>query len=324
MIRLARTIFLFCLLLVSAPSTGSAQTPQAPDADALFAHGVLLMKADNCTDAIPEFLKSNELDSSAATLLNLGTCYARLGRKATAWKTYQKAAVAAQTESADALRERALQAMALLGPTLTKVQIVASKESPPLALRLNGETLSDYDGLPIPLDPGENVIEAAAPGREPWRRTIKTGDLGATLVIQVPDLPPMVQQHAVGLAAPLPEKETTRPADLRLPGAILGGVGVAALAVGTAFGISAQNGYEASNANCEGNRCTQTGIDQRDTAHEKATVSTIAFSVGAVVLATGIVLWILSPSRHTSATKIVAPSVAWEGWEWQMAIPVRR
>ena len=58
-------------------------------AEALFQRGVELMKADHCSDAVPEFLKSQKLDASSATLLNLGTCYARLGRKATAFKTYE-------------------------------------------------------------------------------------------------------------------------------------------------------------------------------------------------------------------------------------------
>jgi len=119
-------------VLVAAPAR--AQAP-ALDADAWFERGVAFMKADDCTDAIPAFTKSNSLDSSAATLINLATCYARLGRKATAWKVYQAAATAAQNEKNDAARDRAIQAMAVLAPTLTKVQIVVPKDSQTLSLR---------------------------------------------------------------------------------------------------------------------------------------------------------------------------------------------
>ncbi len=322
MLRARATVLFVLSVLVASPGWG--QSSETSDADTLFASGVMLMKADNCTDAIPKFLRSNELDSSSATLLNLGTCYARLGRKATAWKTYQKAAAVAQSEKNDELRERALQAMAVLGPTLTKVQIIAPRGSAALSLRLNGEELSRYDGLPIPLDPGENVIEAAAPGREPWRRTIEADELGATLVIQVPDLAAIPQARVTNPAPSPSENDARGPLDLRLPAAIFGGVGVVALAVGTAFGVSAKNTYDAANSHCAGNRCTQAGIDQLDAADTKATVSTVAFSAGATALATGIVLWVLSPSRRTSATGGVTPAVGWDGSAWVMAVAVRR
>lgn len=282
------------LILYGVPSPARAEDAAPSEADALFRRGVELMKADNCSEAVPEFLKSNALDVSAATYLNLGTCYARLGRKATAYKTYQKAADAAQSEKDDALRERALQAMALLAPSLTKVQIVAPKDSAPLSLRINGEPLVNYDGLPIPLDPGESVIEAAAPGREPWRHSVKADDLGATLVVHVPELP------AARPPAPPPppaEAPDERRGDWRVPALIVGGTGLAAVVVGSVFGLSAANTYDDSQSYCAGSRCTQTGIDLRNSASNKAAVSTWTISLGLVATATGIVLWLTSPPR---------------------------
>jgi len=291
-------LFWVCVALVATPELAYAADAQASEAESLFQHGVALMKADNCAEAVPEFLKSNALDPSAATLLNLGTCYARLGRKATAWKSYQKASVQAQGEKNDALRERALQAMAILGPTLTKVQIVTPKDAPALSLRLNGEVLSDYAGLPIPLDPGESVIEAASPGREPWRHTVTADELGATLVIQVPDLrpaPPL--PPAVQPALLPPPAQADEPPDYRLPAAIVGGAGVVAVVAGSILGVSAQSSYDASQSSCSGNYCTQQGIDDRDAARSKAAVSTVLFTTGLVAVATGVVLWLVSPSR---------------------------
>jgi hypothetical protein len=284
---------------VSADEPQPAEAGKAADgdADALFQRGVELMKADRCSDAIPAFLQSNSLDPSASTLVNLGTCYARLGRKATAWKTYQRAAVMAQAERDDAVRERALQAMAILGPALTKIQIVMPSNSPALSLRLNGEPLVNYDGLPIPLDPGESVIEAAAPGREPWRHAVTANDLGATLVIQVPDLAPAPSRV---LPAPLEGKNSP---NLRMPGAIIAGVGLASILVGSIFGLSAAQSYDDSHAYCSGNRCTPPGIDLRDRASTKAAVSTWTVSLGLVATATGAVMWLVSPaqSKHQHA-----------------------
>ena len=291
-------LLLGCVALASTPRVSLAEEAQVPEAESLFQHGVSLMKADQCSEAVPEFLKSNALDPSAATLLNLGTCYARLGRKATAWKSYQKAAIQAQNEKNDPLRERALQAMAILGPTLTKVQIVTPKDSATLSLRLNGEVLSDYDGLPIPLDPGESIIEAASPGREPWRHTVTADELGATLVIQVPDLrpapPPPTAVQPVFLPPP---GQVEEPPDYRVPAAIVGGTGVVAVVAGSILGVSAQSSYDASATSCSGNYCTQQGVDDREAARSKAAVSTVLFTTGLVAVATGVVLWLVTPPR---------------------------
>lgn len=285
-----------CTVLIAGPVR--ADEAPAAEADTRFQRGVELMKADDCAEAIPEFLKSQALESSAATLLNLGTCYARLGRKATAWKAYQKAANAAQAENDQVLRERALQAMAILGPTLTKVQIVTPRGALPLSLRLNGEELVNYDGLPIPLDPGESVIEAAAPGREPWRHSVKADDLGATIVVQVPELaatPPSTPPPS-----PVFHERREDHSDLRIPAAIVGGVGLASVLVGSIFGLSAAQSYDDSQPYCAGNRCTQSGIDLRDRASTKAAISTWTVSLGLVATATGVVMWLVSPTHSSS------------------------
>ncbi|HEV8548113.1 MAG TPA: hypothetical protein VGQ57_03775 [Polyangiaceae bacterium] len=285
-----------------------ADEAQEGEADTLFERGVELMKADNCAEAIPEFLKSNELDASSGTLLNLATCYARLGRKATAYKTYQSAAGLARTEKNDQVHERAVQAMTILAPTLTRVQIVPPKGAPQLSLRLNGDPLVDYDGLPIPLDPGESVIEAAAPGREPWRHSVTANDLGATIVVHVPELPPAHQPQLILLPR---EDRQERPGDWRVPAAVIAGTGLAAVVVGSVFGLSAAQSYDDSQSYCAGSRCTQPGIDLRNTASTKAAVATWTVSLGLVATATGVVLWLTSPphgSRHRS-TAMLKPSL---------------
>jgi hypothetical protein len=276
-----------------------AQAENTTEADQHFQRAVELMKADNCTEAVPAFLTSHKHDPSAATLVNLATCHARLGRSATAWKTYRQAAELASTERNEALRERALQAMSIIEPTLTKLQIV-SNSSARLSIRVNGEQIHAYDGRPIPLDPGESVVEAAAPGREPWRKSVSADDLGATIVIEVPDLrpvpPPAPPPRTVPLLAEHPsDAHGERPVDLRLPAAVLGGAGIASILVGTVFGVSAKNNYDDSGAFCHANRCTQPGIDLRDRAYDKATASTVTVSLGLVAVAAGVVLWFTSP-----------------------------
>jgi hypothetical protein len=309
---------LSAMLVLWSAGARAADEPGS-DADAWFQRGVTLMRADDCTDAIPAFLKSDELDTSAAALVNLGSCYAHLRRKARAWNAYEKAANAARLEGNSVLEQRALEAMAVLGPTLTKVQIVTPRDSPHLSIRLNGEALSDYDGQPIPLDPGENTIEAAEPGKEPWRRTITANELGATLVIQVPDLRFASGPRSAREAFP---HEAAKQLDLRLPGILVSGTGLAAIVVGSVLGLSAQHTYRESRNNCIGNRCTQAGVDQRDDAQTRAAASTALFGVGLVAVATGVVLWAVSPPRR--AVSRFRTAVAWDAVDWLVAVSEHR
>jgi hypothetical protein len=283
-------IAISCAALLTHPAR--AQDAGPADADRLFKHAVTLMKEDRCSDAIPELLQSQALDPSAATLLNLGTCYARLERKATAFKTYRRAAEQAAKENDEPMRERALQAMSILEPTLTKLQIVSPADAPQLSVRVNGEVVSDYTGLPIPLDPGENLVEAAAPGHEPWRQNITAPNAAATLVVHVPELRLLEPPPAPPLATNPPPPD--HKPDLRVPAAAIGGAGIAAIIVGSVFGFSAKSTYDDSAPYCNGNECTAPGITLRDNARDKATIATITVTSGLVATAAGIAMWIIS------------------------------
>jgi hypothetical protein len=273
-------LLLVCLL-ADLPAAHAADQDRAAYAEQLFQHGVRLMKDDNCPEAIPEFLTSQQLDPSAATLMNLATCYARVGRKAAAWKTYRQAAAAAAEEQNEQLRAKAFQAMSILSPLLTKLKLVPASQTAALSFRVNGEPIATNDGMPIPLDPGENVIEAVAPGHKPWRRSVTASDVGATLVIEVPELRPV--------------QKTEKPNDWRTAGAIAGGIGIAAMVVGTVLAVSAKRAQDDSDAHCRAGRCNATGVDLRESAQRRANLATYATGVGALVTAAGVYLWFATP-----------------------------
>jgi hypothetical protein len=290
--RFSISLLVFACLPLSVSAAWAQANDKAAYADQLFDQGVALMKSDNCPAAIPEFLSSQQLDPSAATLVNLATCYARIGRKATAWKVYRQAATAAGVEGNDDLRARAFKAMSVLSPTLTKLKIVAPNRSTALSLKLNGQALNSYDDMPVPLDSGENIIEAVAPGHEPWRRSVTASERGATIVIEVPELRPA--------SKPAPASEW------RTAAVMVGGAGVAGIVVGAILGVSAKQTHDDSNVYCRAGRCTETGVELRDEAFRKATVSTLAVGIGAAAAATGVVLWLTSPRVSERGASISA------------------
>src|SRR5262249_37173175 len=74
--------------------TASAQVDAAPDRAAaadLFRRGLALMKQGKYPDASPKFEASHRPDPSCAALINLGDCYQKVGRTASAWGAYREA-----------------------------------------------------------------------------------------------------------------------------------------------------------------------------------------------------------------------------------------
>lgn len=250
-------------------------------AEQLFQDGVQLMKDDKCPQAVPKFLHSQQLDPSAGTLANLATCYVRLGRTASAWRAYRQALEAADKENDQEVRQRVLKAISILDPRLTKLRLISSRATVPLSITLNGEPLAPDEAFPVPLDPGENVIEAVAPGRKPWRHKVDASEQGATIVIEVPELPVA--------------REPKAQPDYRRAAVVVVGLGAAALAVGSVLGLSARSDYDESGRYCRYDHCNATGHDLRIMALDKASASSWTMGLGAVAAATGIVLWFASP-----------------------------
>src|SRR5271156_1769624 len=93
---------LACAGVPLASGAARAQAPAPPAsatdkvaAEALFEEGRRLVAAGSFADACPKFADSERLDPSGGALLNLASCYEKLGRSATAWVTYREAASAA-------------------------------------------------------------------------------------------------------------------------------------------------------------------------------------------------------------------------------------
>ncbi|MGD0527071.1 MAG: hypothetical protein ABSE49_18145 [Polyangiaceae bacterium] len=103
------------------------------------------------------------------------------------------------------------------------------------------------DGLAVPLDPGEHVVAVESrAGRKEERVILIEGEASRLVMLRVGGKvrPPPVATSPQGTRVPL--------------GAwILGGAGIAALGVGTYFGIAANNQLQYLNSHCSPN-CTQT------------------------------------------------------------------
>jgi hypothetical protein len=279
-----------------------------PEARRLFDEGRALMEAGDHAGACPKLAESQRIDPGGGTLLNLALCNARLGRTATALAQFEEAERWAVRDGRDDRAAFARTELDALRPRISRlrIEVPESTRAPGLVVRRNGVELDPGSwGWAEPVDPGEQVIDAEAPGKVPARAVVHVGEEG--------DLRVFTLQALAGEVAPLPAREPVaaapaRPAPTpatapqvdergwpaqRVTGAVLAGGGLVALGVGTWFGLraialdresdQACPGYDAANGT-SGNGCDPAAFATSQAAVTAGWLAT-GFVVGGVVFA---------------------------------------
>lgn len=322
LVRLAPLTLSIAVALVPTIAHAQSASDQAA-ATALFKQGRDLMAAGKYAEACPKLAESQRLDPGAGTLLNLATCYEKNGQIASAWTTYQDAASAAQ-KAGEADRVKAARAkVAQLEPTLPTLTIVvpAATDRPDLEIRRDGDLVGRAAwGAPIPIDPGPHPVDASAPGKTPWHGQAQIGGAGAKVSIEIPPLADASASPAAGPPPPAspapappaaPPAESTTPSNAgstqRLIGLVSGGVGVAGIGVGSVFGVIAMSKNNSTAGHCNGSVCDAPTIANLNDARTDATVSTVSFIAGGVLLATGVVLYLTAPRGAPSTGLLLSP-----------------
>ena len=182
-----------------ASSTAADSSEDKAGAEALFNEGRTLLQAGKAMEACPKFEASLRLDRAVGTELNLGDCYERLGRYASAWGMFRQAADDARrlnnVDAEQAANERAR----ALEPKLSRLTIQSPKEAiAGVVVTRNGVVIdAALLGTPIPVDSGPHRIQCRAPGRKDWTQDLEI-KIGETMVTAVPNLMVDATQVAPG------------------------------------------------------------------------------------------------------------------------------
>ncbi len=298
--------------------TAGAQTPPPATnkvaAEALFEDGRRLVAAGSFAEACPKFADSERLDPSAGTLLNLASCYEKLGRAATAWATYREAASAANASGRTEYLATAQRHADALAPTLARLTVTVAKPVEGLQVSRDGVRVERAEwGTPIPVDTGPHSLEAVAPGHKSWASGVDVPKDGLQVSVSVPALEALPGEPPAPVVVPpppgpslvppppapaLPERAEGGGSGQRILGLVVAGVGVVGLGVGAGFAVSAKSQYNTSLGNCETgnpNVCNGTGVSQRNDARSAGNIASVAVSVGAAALAGGAVIWLTAP-----------------------------
>lgn len=235
-------VVLLCLVGIATPASADDVT----NAEELFRRAKALMSANKHVDACPLLEESYRLEKAMGTLLNLALCHEQIGKIASAWGEFRaveqqaRASTPPREDRAKLAREHADK----LEPRLSRVRILVPTEAraPGLLIKIDGDTKGEaLWATGITVDPGSHVIEASAPNKKPSSTKIKIDDEGA---VQLVKLRPLDDLPVAAAATPRgPDiKEMEQYASnraRRTTGFVVGGIGLASLAVGVGFGVGA-------------------------------------------------------------------------------------
>ena len=279
------------VMLVPTRALAEPSTSDRALATVLFEEGRALLAGGKPAEACPRFERAQKLDPSGGTLLNLALCHEQEGKLASAWAEFNEALSIAvrdgRRDRASAAEEHLESLRARL--SRVRVSVSAAARTPGLRVSLDGRELpSEAIDVGVPVDPGEHVVEATAPGRAPFRSTVRAMGPG--------ELPVLVTPLEADRGAPptAPPPATRGGASTRTW--VLGGVVVVAggLAGGAAI-LARQARSDALDACPDKMGCDASAVDRNRTAVRLADAATVLTSLAAV--SAGALVWSILDDR---------------------------
>jgi hypothetical protein len=318
--RILTSACVACLCLFGNTRLVRAE-PSATDksiAAELFEEARMLLQQGRVDQACSKFEESQRLDPGGGTLLNLALCHERQGRTATAWLEFIEARGVANAD-ARPLRVAFAQAhIAQLEPTLSRlvVQVSPAADLPDLEVKRDGSDVGRAAwGSAVPIDPGDHVVEAAAPGKVPWRQSISvasSGDLKTVIIPSLGDVPTATKRneepptdvavhpaYASDTAAGRGSLERTMSPALTVAAWTTLGLGAVAAGGSAYFGLHALSLKHDADRECPSDACSAQGAADNRDAIRSADLASVAAAVGIAGVGTGVVLLLVSAAHRS-------------------------
>jgi hypothetical protein len=306
---LLRSLLPAALCLVPQVAAADPVSPaERTLARSLFEQARTLAHAGNYADACPKFEESGRLAPGIGTAFNLGDCFEHVGRPASAWSAFTDAADQARRAGQDDREAAARARAAALEPKLAKIVL---NTAPPLpvdfTVTLDGKVLSAAVlRAPLPIDPGEHVIRASAPGKVSSDLTIHVAAIARTESIEIAplsDLPPPAPAASTTIIAPVSTPaETGQPyfGWQRTSAVAAGGLAIVGVALGSYFAAHASSQWSDAKADCAGTQCSAAGYQGWQDSRTSAAASTGLFISAGVLAVGGVILWVTAPKPSSA------------------------
>jgi hypothetical protein len=278
----------------STPSTPSASAENVASARAHFTRGVKLYEEDDFRGALIEFSRAYELAPNWAVLYNVGQSYYQLRDYANALKTLERYV----KEGADRIApERLAEVNREIEEVRGRIAHVTLKTNVPDAdLALDDAPIGKSPlAEPVVIGIGRHKLTASKAG---FVTTTKVVDVAGAENFAI-ELPLSAEPQRSAEAAPHPNYTAA---------AIVGGVGLAGITVGTVAGLAAMSNKSSLDSKCNAQKvCPASAQSDIDAFSTNGLVSTIGFGVGGAGLALGLFLFIRERSK-SSGDEVTQPA----------------
>ncbi|WP_437669150.1 hypothetical protein [Sorangium sp. So ce131] len=330
------------LLSTAIAAPASAQSDAVAAAESLFNRGLADMLAGRYITGCPALTESHRLDPRPGRLFTLAECEAKWGRIATAVARYNDyLAMYSRMPEAEQFKHQKRYKIAreqrdTLAPQVPQLTLSLPKDAPAgTVVQRNGLTLAQPSlGIALPVDPGEHVVTAQAPGG-PLTEARFTIGRSESKTIEIEVKPPVEEPPPERRADVPPKADVLLPREAGLPSGhrvsgpalaapdagpsgrrvvtyVAGGLAVTGLVVGSVTGWMALDASRLADEECSDlgddvAACSPVGKDAGARAKDLGLVSTIGFSAGAVLAGTAVVLFLTEPSP----SRPPASAVSW-------------
>ncbi len=291
----------------TAPATGTAKpptgaAPAANDPKALYADGEKKFKAGDFAGALPSFQAADAIKSAPQAQRYIDLCHDNLGHYADAVVAYEKflaAPPAKMVKETDEIKARVATIKAMPG----KVHVETTPAGASILVDGKQMGVSPAD---IELTPGKHIVKLELAGYLPIDKDLDVtyaskADLKSELQakpVETPKepvavTPPPDTKPAEPPKPPEPPKEPRS----KVPAFITGGLAVAAVGVGTVFGILAlgkQSSFKDSPK-----------ADTADTGENFALVADMSFGIAITLGVTSLVLFLTNDDEPAKAATAI-------------------
>lgn len=281
--------------------TGVASAQGDPGrGDALYKEAVELFKQGNVKAACAKLDESFNFTPRTQTLFSLAKCRQREGRVATAWVQFNELVKRGEREGDAAKLAEYKAKVAELDRLVPRATLKLDTHPEVTEVRLDGKPLPRSAwSAPVPLDPGEHVFHFAGTGKVEAEKRVNLRE-SETITLDIDPLRDARSDGGAGGDASGGGGASTKDGSSPTLGYILGGVGIAAIGVGSVTGIVAMN--HKSTADERFDQRDPSFKDSDDAASSMALVSTISFVVGVVGLGAGAYLVLTHDSKKSAST----------------------
>lgn len=288
-----RTLLL-CAALVGLPvATASAEGPSA--AEVLFREGKTLLDSGQLEQACRVLEESNRLEPAGGTLLNLASCYERLGRYASAERALTEARRLAEDAGRDDAKKFIEQRLGAIAPNVSILRVNLGERQPTrttlevdnVTIELKGSTTE------LRLDPGPHELRVETEGLPVWRHKLTLEGAGATADVEVGPVPapvptPLPVEPKAVVVKPMAPPVATGLGPFEITGIVGLAVGGGMLLAGGVIGGLAIDAWSEASERCPQPDCTdEGGVARSQDAVSFGNTATGLLVSGAVVALAG-------------------------------------